>query len=164
MRSVSKKILYVVLGLASAFVLWMIIDSAYQAWGGYKWQKQTDAFQDALSKPYREDTYGGKTPEETWGMFLDALKKGDVELASKYVVPEKRETRLADMIKAKEENRLPGILEKYSLILKKEPDQASNSETAYFYLVIKNKDNANETYPIVFILNPYTKVWKISLL
>lgn len=164
MRSVSKKILYVVLGLAGAFVLWMVIDSAYVAWGGYKWQKQTDAFQAALSKPYREDTYGGKTPEETWGMFLDALKKGDVELASKYVVPEKREIRLADMIKAKEEGRLPGIMERYSLKLEKEPDQSSKSETAYFYLVIKNKDNANESYPIVFILNPYTKVWKISLL
>ncbi len=164
MRSVSKKILYVVLGLVGAFVLWMVIDSAYVAWGGYKWQKQTDAFQAALSKPYREDTYGGKTPEETWEMFLDALKKGDVELASKYVVPEKREKRLGDMIKAKEENRLPGILEKYSLKLEKEADQDPTTETAYYFLVIKNSDNENETYPVVLILNPYTKVWKISLL
>ncbi len=30
------------------------------------------------------DTYGGKTPQETLDLFVDALRKGDVELASKY--------------------------------------------------------------------------------
>jgi len=33
---------------------------------------------------YTNDTDGGKTPEETFDMFLDALKKGDIERASKY--------------------------------------------------------------------------------
>ena len=42
-------------------------------------------------KPYREDTYGGKTPEETYDMFLDALRKGDTELASKYFIIEKQD-------------------------------------------------------------------------
>lgn len=39
---------------------------------------------------YREDTFGGKTPQETYGMFLNALKKKDIELASKYFVLEKQ--------------------------------------------------------------------------
>jgi len=33
-----------------------------------------------------EDTYGGKTPEETLNLFIEALKKEDLELASKYFV------------------------------------------------------------------------------
>ena len=38
----------------------------------------------AYVKAMTEDTYGGKTPQETLDLFVDALKKGDVELASKY--------------------------------------------------------------------------------
>lgn len=49
-----------------------------------KADKAVDNFQNALEQPYKDDIYGGKTPEETWGMFLDALKRGDIELASKY--------------------------------------------------------------------------------
>src|SRR3989338_3497644 len=51
---------------------------------GY-WQKyQVDKAIVELERPYREDVYGGKTPEETFDTFLDALKKGDIDLASKY--------------------------------------------------------------------------------
>lgn len=37
-------------------------------------------FEDAM----KADTWGGKTPQETLDLFIDALRKGDVELASKY--------------------------------------------------------------------------------
>ncbi len=33
---------------------------------------------------YKNDTFGGKTPLETYQMFLEALKKEDIELAVKY--------------------------------------------------------------------------------
>jgi len=39
---------------------------------------------------YIDDTYGGKTPEETYSMFLEALKRKDIELASRYFVLEKQ--------------------------------------------------------------------------
>ena len=32
----------------------------------------------------KADIYGGATPEETFGMYIDALKAGNIELASKY--------------------------------------------------------------------------------
>src|SRR3989344_4677747 len=44
------------------------------------YQKVEKAYVEAMTA----DTYGGKTPQETLDMFVDALKKGDVELASKY--------------------------------------------------------------------------------
>ncbi len=50
---------------------------------GYKTWQYKRAYE-KLSEPYYNDTYGGKTPEETYDLFIDALKKGDVELASKY--------------------------------------------------------------------------------
>src|SRR3989338_11270523 len=49
-----------------------------------KADKSVERFQGALEEPYKNDTYGGKTPEETWAMFIDALKKGDIDLAIKY--------------------------------------------------------------------------------
>src|SRR3990167_4021988 len=44
------------------------------------YQKVEKAYVEAMTA----DTYGGKTPQETLDLFVDALKKGDVELASKY--------------------------------------------------------------------------------
>ena len=45
--------------------------------------------EEADAKAYGEkmaDTYGGKTPAETLRLYIDAVKKGDYELASKYFV------------------------------------------------------------------------------
>src|SRR3989338_9713139 len=47
------------------------------------YQKYLD-WEDNYEKAMREDTYGGKTPQETLDMFVAALRAGDVELASKY--------------------------------------------------------------------------------
>ena len=49
-----------------------------------KADKAVERFQGSLEQPYKEDVYGGKTPEETLQMFIEALKKEDIELASKY--------------------------------------------------------------------------------
>ena len=46
-------------------------------------QKYTSGME-AFEAAMRADTWGGKTPEETLAMFVDALKKGDIALASKY--------------------------------------------------------------------------------
>lgn len=63
----------------------------------FYWQHQRKAeniqkkIKEILTKPYLEDTYGGKTPQETFDMFLEALEKGDIELASNYFVLDRRE-------------------------------------------------------------------------
>ncbi|MEI6296802.1 MAG: hypothetical protein WCO84_04130 [bacterium] len=57
----------------------------------YKYSLEAKIYQERLDNERKEledaqkaDTFGGKTPEETFDMFLDALKKKDIELASKY--------------------------------------------------------------------------------
>lgn len=56
----------------------------------YRYRKspeyQAQKYFEDLEKRYAEDTYGGNTPEETLQLFIDALKKGDIDLASKYFV------------------------------------------------------------------------------
>ena len=43
-----------------------------------------------LNEAYKKDEYGGATPEETLNLLIEALKAGDLELASKYFVVEKQ--------------------------------------------------------------------------
>lgn len=164
MRSVLKKILFVVLGLVGIFVLWALIDSGYQAWEGYKWQKQTDKFQNALEQPYKEDTYGGKTPEETWGMFLDALKKGDIDLASKYYDVGHQEKAKGILLEEKNQDNLELLNQQLSHPLQKDNSLPrfvlDDKESAYYYYTFESMEKQIRN-PVHFYLNPYTKVWKI---
>lgn len=161
MKSVFKKILFIVLGIVGVFVLWALIDSGYQAWQGYKWQKQTDKFQAALEQPYKEDTYGGKTPEETWGMFLDALKKGDIDLASKYYDVAHQEKGKDFITKLKQENKLNNWIEELET-LENDNSQSNSADRMYYSYKYFDPEFKRDLWSTtVFYLNPYTKVWKI---
>lgn len=79
----------------------------------------------------KADTYGGTTPEETFGMFLDALKAGDVDLASKYFVLDKQaewKSKLADA-----QNNLSDTVQDFQSIYNTwEKNQDSNTSYARF--------------------------------
>ena len=161
MRSVLKKMLIVVLVVVGVLVLWALIDSGYQAWEGYKWQKQTDKFQNALEQPYKDDTYGGKTPEETWGMFLDALKKGDIDLASKYY-DVGHQAKGREMIeKLKLDNKFDTWVKNLETLKKDQQQPTSNDRLYYSYKYFDAEFKEDLWSPVVFYLNPSTKVWKI---
>ena len=59
-----------------------------------------------IRKLYESDTYGGQTPEETLALFIDALKKGDADLASKYFILDKQEEWNKNLQKIKKLNQL----------------------------------------------------------
>lgn len=61
---------------------------------------------EALEKKYAEDTYGGETPEETLRLFIDALKKGDTDLAAKYFILDKQQEWKEDLAIIKEKKLL----------------------------------------------------------
>src|SRR3989344_5214806 len=65
--------------------------------------RKTQKQYEDLKKLYEADTYGGKTPEETLALFIDALKKGDTDLAAKYFVidEQEKERKYFDDIKQK---------------------------------------------------------------
>ena len=65
----------------------------YRQWS----QQRYIASVEVLKAEYKNDTYGGATPEETMQMFIKAFQAGDLELASKYFIIEKREEYLAKM-------------------------------------------------------------------
>ena len=107
---------------------------------------------------YAQDIYGGETPEETLTLFIDALKAGDVELASKYFKLEDQEREL-DRLNNLDEDNIKNYIE------------FSNSNER---MVFCNEENDNCDIDIKFdgdnvsvarfILNKETNKWKMESL
>ena len=109
-----------------AFVLISLGFGALYVIRSYIPEYQARKAYEKIIEGYKNDPYGGETPEETMKLFIEALKKGDIELASKYYIWDRQEQRLRDLIKAKKEGRLPEILNKLDQyeLSKKEPKRA----------------------------------------
>lgn len=56
------------------------------------------------------DTYGGKTPQETLQMYIDAVEKGDYGLASKYFVIEKQDYWKNELNQISQESKISNFL------------------------------------------------------
>lgn len=157
------KIVGVVFGLLVGVVLlaWFGY-GIYQDYQGDKWERKAAEFKEELEKPYKNDTYGGKTPEETWGMFLDALKKGDAELASKYFAVGKQEEWKKIVEDTIKNGKLPLVISNLSGKFVKDVNLSSGSNVYYNLQIIKGRDVKYNS--VVFYLNSITNVWKILIL
>jgi len=119
-------------------------------------QKQIIKEYEEIEKAYYEDEYGGETAEETWQMFLDALKNEDVELASKYFAVDKQEQWLNDLNSIKNNAYLGEML----VDLTSDLEVVTNTDEKVVYMVgLGTKVAAN----VVFIKNANNK-WKIRTL
>lgn len=132
----------------------------------YEWNKKTEAFMSTLQAPFKADTYGGKTPEETWALYVAAVKKRDIDLASRYydVGHQEKEKKFFE-----EELKIDNL--DYYIYQISNPltvDQntpsflASRKDRKYYVYQFKNKKTGKvETFNVSFYLNPLTSVWKI---
>lgn len=142
-------------------------------------QKEIDAEKKRVEDLEKADTFGGKTPEETFDMFLEALKKNDAELASKYYDVRVQEEALKSL---KDEITEKGSLEMslaYYIDVrggdKKCNDELDGCTFRFEYKtkkeeIIKDVFGSNITFPegdtinesVDFGLNRQTQNWKIS--
>ena len=115
------------------------------------------------------DTYGGKTPQETLDLFVAALKKEDVDLASKYFLLI-NDSSSSDYLtwnkyklelqKAKDAGRIANMV---NILSRAVPDLKNIfSESDYKFSVYDSTDKL-EAY-INMELNKYSGVWKIESL
>lgn len=121
------------------------------------------AWEENYKKAMAEDTYGGKTPEETLQMFIKALKKEDVELASKYFILEENGQLnpkwIEGLIKTKESGKLQEVID---LLSKAKPDiKAISSENDFKFSTYEN--NKLKAY-VNLEFNEESDVWKIESL
>lgn len=78
-----------IFAVLAGVVIWFLINLGpwLKNWQNSRAAKSA---QEQLEKVYRNDKYGGESPEKTFNLFITALEKGDIELASKYFVIEKQ--------------------------------------------------------------------------
>jgi len=110
---------------------------------------------DILAAEYKKDTYGSTTPEGTLSLFIDALKKGDADLASKYFIPEKQ----PEYKKAVENWTRLGKNMEIADTLARAEDGTENMEGSYMMTVFENNVAQNS---ISFLKNNYSGKWKLQ--
>ncbi len=120
---------------------------------------QFDDYYKNLSEVYRKDTYGGKTPEETLQLFIDALKKGDTDLAAKYYIPEKQKKELESLL----QNKAKGFLETYIKIIDSKKTGVGFVDNLTYEFDFFDENN-KQVHTGRLTLNNSTKIWKIESL
>jgi hypothetical protein len=165
MQKQNKKIIFI---LGTCFVILFLI------FGFYYLNNNSNNKEESLEEKYKKveetlssyqkkleaDNYGGKTPQETLNLFIQALEKEDIEEASKYFwidMKNSKDVWKNALLKAKEEKKLMDIV---SLLKKAQYEEGSSSQDVAWFSV-KNKDGLAE-YSIVLKLNRNTGVWKIE--
>ena len=109
---------------------------------------------EALKELYKEDTYGGKTPEETLALFIDALKKGDTDLAAKYFIIDEQEKWRKNLIEIKKNEQLDLMVSDLNRLKDK---KSFSNDHIIFYIY----NDANQlALAVDFGLNT-NGVWKI---
>ena len=93
-------------------------------------------------------------------MFLDALKKGDVELAAKYFEVKEQEKWKANLKTIKEKGMIGGMVNDLSTL-----KRDSIEETlAWYSYTAKDVKGDNISSSVLFTKNSFTNIWKISSL
>ena len=121
------------------------------------YEQQQKTYEEAMA----QDTYGGKTPEETLALFIAALEKEDVDLASKYFSMDinlSKQKWVDFLTKLKNEGnmkRFAGDLKNTNHEINMDKDTAG--------ILYTNKDNMAELQ-INMKLNNQIKIWKIESL
>src|SRR3989344_4719866 len=152
----NKFFLGVCIFFAVVFFLIIVIDgwNYYDQWKG---EKRIDELAQELRRLDKEDyerkaadKIGGKTPQETLDLFIQAVENGDYELASKYFVVEKQEEELKSLQNSPKENikNVMGLLK-----------QAKISKGSYS--LTKNQFIVRKPILVNFILYPSDN-WKIE--
>jgi len=114
--------------------------------------------QERLEEMKKLDDFGGATPQETMNAFVEALKKGDTELASRYFVFNKQEQMAKELMVGKENK----ILELLIGDLEKEKKEYKLAESHVRYRTFDENNIAEFSFDLIF--NEYTDVWKLESL
>jgi hypothetical protein len=150
----------------------IIVAGGYFIWNGYlspsaqyarqanaNYQKYLDQ-QATYESAMKADTYGGKTPQETLGLFETALKSGDVDLASKYFVLDEDGTSDGKWLKNLNEMESSGKLADMINLLTKSTPAGSWMDGKFGFEIRNSEDKL--LYDISMTLNKYSNVWKIE--
>jgi len=117
------------------------------------------------TKLWQDDplTYGGKTPAETMELLISALKEGDMELASKYFMPDDSgsiEVWEKNWRQAKADGRLPEII---NILERAQPNPSNSIHSGDFKYIIRGENGIIDVTIDLELLDE-TGVWKVESL
>jgi hypothetical protein len=153
-------IILIVSAVLAGIFIWTQANQSIEQTAEQKIRAQVQQAQkeyEEMLKLQREDTYGGDTPEQTWQMFLDALKAEDLDLAAKYFVVGKQEEWRQNLYQIKEAGELENMIKDLTA---GEMEKISLMGNRAEYLVGPGEEI---TAHVVLYRNPNNK-WKISSL
>ncbi|MDO8585306.1 MAG: hypothetical protein Q7R85_04295 [bacterium] len=108
---------------------------------------------------FRNDTYGGATPEETLKLFVAALREGDVEKASLYFMPDDRGSR-EKWVKALTSDKEKGNLDEIIDVVSRAKYAGDIMGVSMIYEVRGSNGDVEASIDLVKGVN----VWKIESL
>lgn len=122
-----------------------------------EYRQEQDAMRrlEAIEQEYQNDTYGGTTPEETLRLFIDALKKEDIDLAAKYFVIDRQEEWLGNLRKIKEKNMLAKMVKDLE---REKSKKLTGDDRAVFYI----SNDKRELALIIRTIKGVNGIWKIE--
>jgi len=132
-----------------------IIQKFYYKYKANKFFKDYQNFETQYLDSLKNDTFGGKSPQETYGMFIDALKKGDILSAAKFYYDDEDKIRNYQKFKKMQD---AGTLEQWVNELpvwkdmKEVPDDywdKSVNSRSFDYKYIQKKDFVVDDYHTV---------------
>lgn len=162
---VSKKRFFVFAGILVGAVVLLASSLYWYQWYSDPGRLELKAFQDyqkQVEEAYKNDTYGGATPEETLRLFVEALKAEDIELASKYFALDDNLSRdkwvnfLEDVKNRSLLSQMANDIENYA-----QKGNSSYETDASFVLL---NDDGTVGIQIDMELNTYSNIWKIESL
>ncbi|HBM45890.1 MAG: hypothetical protein UT05_C0006G0009 [Parcubacteria group bacterium GW2011_GWF2_38_76] len=145
-------------GITALGYYWPDIQNYRYKMEAERFQKEIDAERARISALEKADTFGGKTPEETFDMFLVALNKGDVELASKYYDVTVQDVALLGLKKELTEEGNLEMSIKYFTDVRGGEKKCNRGATGcvFEYEVIKGFESLS------LRSNPQNNLWKIT--
>lgn len=173
MRKVKLVTIFIVIFLAG----FLIANSIKYYLDMWRADRNVQAWMGALQAPYTNDTYGGATPEETFDLYLAALKKGDLELASKYFAVNKQQKELEKLKTTNTDDYIKKLdIIKNTWVKLEDKNFTWENKAAYKYVdnLEKTVTDSSLSIDIKFEPGRYTKtvqfekndnnIWKLYLL
>jgi len=159
-------VILLILGLAVSWLVWYFSAEMRQA---RQYKKDAETLVEKIqgqAKEYAADTYGGETPKETYGMFLQALKTEDIDLASKYFVLDKQKEYKQFFTDIKNNNKWDEMIED---LLNTDNQKGEMKENDTYVIRVYNTENYLIAQAVLKIpiniagveKEPLPNIWKI---
>lgn len=148
----------VIFGLGLGYVLGVM--GYVEIIGPYVSEMKYKAFLEDYLKPYKEDMVGGNTPEETIDLFIEALKKGDYELASRYFTIEQQKEWFDKFIEMKNAGRGQGLVNE--LENAKRNWRKEQQDENKFVIKYNTGEGKNEITNFIVLIKNVNNKWKIG--